>query len=533
MANSHAKCNGNTRTLCKYDCPKCYELSFASSPKVSFWSDSNIKTPRQVFKSARGVYKFNCIDCKTVFEISLTKVTQGLWCSHCKGGNLCSSEDCMMCFNRSFASNPKSVCWSDENKLSARQVSKNSNLKWKFDCEKCFHPFELKLVDCTQRGNWCPYCSSKKLCDDEECTFCFDKSFASSPKAKFWSEENKTVPRKVFKSSHVRYIFDCDICEHSFDIRLDDAFKRDTWCQYCKGGLLCENKNCNFCFDKSFASHPQAEFWSKNNTVSPRDVRQSVQKKYWFDCQKCNHSFEGMLGNIVHNDSWCPYCSSPPKSLCNLDECDHCFNNSAASHPKAKFWSPLNKCSPRDVFKNTHTKYIYICDECEFPFETTPNHIVAGNWCPLCKNKTEKKLYFWLLAEYPDYTITKPGKQKFVWCQNPETGRPLFFDFYIPELGLIIELDGPQHFKQIHNWEPPEEVQARDRYKENSIITHGLSMIRLLQEDVLRDHNNWEPNLREVLQLSEKVESRDTSPMEIFVSSIYEDHIISTSYQEN
>ena len=511
MAVSHPKCKGTQKSLCGYNCPKCFQLSFASSEKACFWSSENDVTPRQVFKGARSVYKFDCKKCKHEFESSLNSVTHcGSWCPYCKSGKLCDNK-CDMCFDKSFASNPKAEFWSSKNELTARQTCKNSNTKCWFGCKDCGHDFEVRLTDCNQRGNWCSYCAGKKLCQ-EECDTCFNRSFASHPTSLFWSDENSCKPREVMKNSHTKYIFVCGDCNHSFKMSLDSATK-GRWCSYCNGDLLCE-ENCDFCFENSFASNYRAEYWSPDNDKQPRQVRKNTKKKYKFDCEQCNHEFEGILANIIQNDAWCPYCSSPPKRLCD-DDCDHCYNNSAASHPRAKFWSPLNKREARTVFKNAHTKYIYICDECDFPFETTPNHIASGNWCPLCKNKTERKLYFWLLELYPDYKISKPGKQKFSWCINPETGKFLLFDFYIEELGIIIELDGPQHFRQVHNWGTPEEAQAKDRYKEGTALAQGLSLIRILQEDVLRDDHHWDDHLRDVLSFKDSAS----------IWSIYEDQV--------
>lgn len=47
------------------------------------------------------------------------------------------------------------------------------------------------------------YCSKhpKKLCENKDCKACFEKSFASVDKSKFWSVKNKLNPRQVFKNS--------------------------------------------------------------------------------------------------------------------------------------------------------------------------------------------------------------------------------------------------------------------------------------------------------------------------------------------
>ena len=49
----------------------------------------------------------------------------------------------------------------------------------------------------------------------------FERSFASHEKHIFWSKKNEKKPRDVFKSSHKKYLFDCDKCGHEFENELN------------------------------------------------------------------------------------------------------------------------------------------------------------------------------------------------------------------------------------------------------------------------------------------------------------------------
>jgi hypothetical protein len=93
----------------------------------------------------------------------------------------------------------------------------------------------------------------------------------------------------------------------------------------------------------------------------------SSGKKYEFLCD-CGHKFISKLDNIIKN-KWCPYCSSPPKNLCENEKCEKCFEKSFASHPKSKFWSNKNIIIPRKIFKYTNQKVIFNCNECTNEFE--------------------------------------------------------------------------------------------------------------------------------------------------------------------
>ena len=127
----------------------------------------------------------------------------------------------------------------------------------------------------------------------------------------------------------------------------------------CNSKRLCD-EGCLTCFEKSFASHDKSKYWSddKNGDVKPRQVFKKTQKKYWFNCDTCNHDFEKRIDHVTSN-SWCPYCSNPPKKLCDDEGCQTCFEKSFASHEKSKYWSDDKNgdVKPRQVFKSSNEKY--------------------------------------------------------------------------------------------------------------------------------------------------------------------------------
>lgn len=64
---------------------------------------------------------------------------------------------------------------------------------------------------------------------------------------------------------------------------------------------------------------------------------------------------------------------------------------------------------------------------------------------------------------------------------------------------IIIELDGPQHFKQISNWRTPEEQLKIDIYKMECALENNRHIIRILQENVLFNKNDWDNKLRMII----------------------------------
>lgn len=144
----------------------------------------------------------------------------------------------ILSYEDSFASHEKSAQWSDKNDLKPYEVPRSSGQKFYFTCDNrdCKHEIYIS-PNRIQAGKWCGYCppQSRKLCannHDSHCKKCYNKSFASIQKSKFWSKDNKTKPWEICKSSGQKYIFDCPRCNNKYESNLLHV-TNGRWCK-CK-----------------------------------------------------------------------------------------------------------------------------------------------------------------------------------------------------------------------------------------------------------------------------------------------------------
>ena len=249
--------------------------------------------------------------------------------------------------------------------------------------------------------------------------------------------------------------------------------------------------------------------------MTPREVTKGTHKKYWFQCDTCPHHFESSLSNITNskNGTWRPYCSIPTKKMCDDINCNHCIQRSFAGYEgktikgklKKDCWivEKNNRLTPRDIMKSAgKNKFWFQCDVCNHDFQSILINITCGgNWCPHCVNKTEQMFQCWFKDNY-EYKLE--SQKRFKWCKNTDTNRDLPFDFCIPDLKLIIEIDGEQHFKQVWNWKAPELQQERDVYKMNLALEKGYTIIRIYQPDIYSNKNNWDKETEEAIKLYDK-----------------------------
>jgi very-short-patch-repair endonuclease/DNA-directed RNA polymerase subunit RPC12/RpoP len=543
-----------------------------------------------------------------------------------------------MDYSKSFACHPRASQWSHKNKVKPNEVPLYYYKKYWFNCDVCKHEFETNLNSIARIGSWCPYCANKVLCSNTDCNDCFNKSFASSDKAKYWSTKNTTTPREYFKSCGKKFIFACYTCNEEFEATLNNI-TNGKWCKKCgyrsakeKQSMTIEEfikrssekfKETIYEYDYSkvvmdgvdnpitlickvhlceFQTTPYRHYTSDTGccpvcTISTRaesrkysfdefltmaksiyrdtfdysksiDTYENMNKEIIIICKK-HGEFEQLPSVHIKSKYGCYKCAKEiiasqqrlttdefirRSKLIHNDKYDYSKTIYASGHAPVNIickehgifeQNPYNhmcgfgckRCTGiycLEDFVNEATKvhnniYDYslveyvrsitpvkiICKDCGV-FEQTPNSHLGGAGCPICINKTEKKLYLMLKSAFPD--VIKEYNPD--WAKNETTGRNLRFDFFIPQINVIIELDGRQHFKQVRSWLSPEEQINRDVWKTKQANTNGIYVIRLVQEEVYKNKIEWlEENL-----LPELVK-RDSN---MFISSeedIYDKHI--------
>ena len=485
-------------------CEPCLRKCFGSHPRASSWSSRNTLSAWEVARGSLQKFWFKCEDCSHEFDAALNDVGKGSWCPFCQGLKRCHSDvikDCQACWSKCFASHPKAVNWSTKNDISPSQVSLKNLRKFWFTCDVCPHEFEISLQG-VANGAWCNYCSGLKMCPPEviqTCPPCREKAFGSHPRASSWSTRNKITAWEVSRMTDGKFWFACNACPHEFEAAVSNISK-GMGCPYCAHKKLCPPKlirRCRACFTNSFASHPRAAFWSARNDVSPLEVFLNDNQKFWFSCNVCPHEFEQRLYSITRGQ-FCSYCAN--RHRCPPDKirgCAACFSKCFGAHPQSQFWSERNSISPLEVALNDNRKYWFRCGTCPHEFEAALSHVVEGAWCALCKMKTQNLVHSWCR----EWDNTAEPEATFEWCTSPDSGRYLRFDIYLPAHRLIVEVDGPQHFRNVGNWgDNLLERQQRDVYKMACSVQAGLRLIRVFQPDVWADRDKWKLKLQVALE---------------------------------
>lgn len=352
-------------------------------------------------------------------------------------------------------------------------------------CNKgCKHEWLAPFSDRT-RGQGCPYCCipNKKSCEH----MCISHTHPELVKEWHPTKNKDITPDKCIPGSARKVWWLCpntckEGCKHEYETSISSRTKLHTGCPFC--GL---QKTC--IHDSIVYTHPTiAQQWhpSKNGTLKPSDFRAGSDcKKIWWLCEKtcpkgCIHEWEAVVYSRTSQGCGCPHCSNRRQT------CEHV--SIKYTHPEiVKEWHPtknIHLC-PTNFMKSSQEKLWWICDRGHEFEQRIAKRCNRGQGCPICKNKTATKLYDYLLAKYPQL-------KREIKLESCKYKKHLPFDFCIPEINSIIELDGMQHFKQIRLWNNDIYTSLkRDVFKMQKAEKEGYKVIRISQEDVYTNTKEW------------------------------------------
>lgn len=338
------------------ECQLCYNNSFASKCFISFekfteynnlndgekinyisgfnnkcalflFIENNI-SPRNIFKNTSKEYLFKCWNCKHSFLNKPCKVDELKNCPYCSPKNaklLCPKEkNCKLCYEKSFASHPKSKCWNYSNDKNESKtpydVFKGGTHYADLICDNCEHPFQAKCNNILS-GFWCPYCAGQKRCDNLNCKLCNDKKLSSHEIIKFWNKElNKDVnPENIsLGNSRIKVWINCPNDKHiPFEIT-PSHIARGQGCPLCVRKT--EAKIGEFLTDENFGEikkeymplwiRPKRYDFFVNNIIIELDGLQHFQDSRWgstlYDCdENINNDIYKMKKANENNISGC------------------------------------------------------------------------------------------------------------------------------------------------------------------------------------------------------------------------------------
>lgn len=402
--------------------------------------------------------------------------------------------------------------------------------------QKCSHEYQQRIADKIGQNQGCPLCNgNQQRCYHNTLAYLYPELSKEWHPTKNYREDaiegeyfpgSQISPSELSKGNSSTFWWKCligckDGCTHEWKSQVDNRTRVEggSKCPYCRIGTtkVCVHQSIGYLYPSLLNEWD----YDKNTHLDPYKIPfKSAITANWicknicsFDCI-CNNEYESVIhcrtnGLDVHSVQ-CPKCKY------NGVVCEHTSLLSNKLLLNELDYEQHPDIIPEDIHLKNTIKLNWICSKNKkHKWDGSLNHRGKGVGCPFCPNKTETILLDFLKKHYTCNIITQ---FKLESCKNK---RYLPFDFCIPSLKLIIELDGLQHFEQVSNWDSPEKTRENDIYKMKKAEAEGYKVLRIFQEDVYDNDEKW---LEE--NLLPEIKSEDRAHLFITTKEdLYDEHI--------
>ena len=248
------------------------------------------------------------------------------------------------------------------------------------------------------RGQGCPYCAGRKVLPG------FNDLATLAPNViSEWhpTKNGEQSPLNLTSHSHKDIWWLCSECGHEWQAAVYNrvAGKGCPICAKVKQGRSKVQRHIesNGSFAERFPS--LLEEWDYSlNDVSPNETSINSNRRIWWKCKTCSHSWATTVHHRTMRGSGCPACSNKVTTDVN------CL---AATHPHIlRRWN-YNKntdISPDSITAGSNRKAWWICEK-GHEWTATITAIVNGASCPICSGQQ-------VLAGFNDLATVNPSLVK-------------------------------------------------------------------------------------------------------------------------
>jgi len=190
--------------------------------------------------------------------------------------------------------------------------------------------------------------------------------------------------------------------------------------------------------------------------------------------------------NHVSQKQGCPVCGRVTAGQSHATQLSEVLEEARQAHGEKYDYSLITK----DNYKNKSQKVKIICPEHGIFEQSMTNHTNQKQGCPSCRESHGEKSIARLLEKAD---IKHIREKRFDECKHKNS---LPFDFFLPELNILIEYDGEQHFKplrfldKVRAEKKLKELQDRDKIKTKWAKDSPYTLYRITYKENVEDKMN-------------------------------------------
>lgn len=295
------------------------------------------------------------------------------------------------------------------------------------------------------------------------CTKCNGYTFIEKAKKIHGNKYNYDLVD--YQKNDIKVKILCNRCNNVF-LQTPNNHSNGNGCSICSYQLLADKQRLSL---EEFIFKARSVHENKYNYDLVNYQKNYIKVKIL--CNICDEIFEQRPGCHL-NGKGCPNCGQESRVFKRTMKINEFIS-------KAKYLHNNKYNYDSSQYVNSRTNIKIYCNRCNLFFDQRPNHHLSGHGCPKCfESKGENRVAKYLLENNIIFTPQKTFK-------TLRDIRPLFPDFHLENLNLLIEYDGRGHYVACFGSTPQEkqknleDCQRRDKIKTEWAKANNIPLLRI------------------------------------------------------
>lgn len=258
--------------------------------------------------------------------------------------------------------------------VTPNQVIAVSDKKFWWLCKECGYSWKATVSD-RHYGSGCPRCSGNVVWEGVN-----DLQTKRPEVAVEWDYEKNLAlyPEKVSYRGDKKAWWLCQKCGYSWNARVADR-SAGIGCPACAGKAVAAGRT-----DLATVNPELAAEWDymKNGELMPQMVVGGSNKKVWWKCKVCSHSWKTDVYSRHTAGHGCPVCGR--KNRKRVLNPNNILSKVFPEIESEWDYEKNGKLLPENITFGSRTKVFWLCRECGHSWQATPNDRADGHGCPVC-----------------------------------------------------------------------------------------------------------------------------------------------------
>ena len=293
----------------------CNENGEYGQKLLAEYSFKNELLPEKMSAGGCKIANWICSNCGYEWDTAVSnRTSRGQGCPSCAGCVHETNNLYLWCMENGERGQRLLSEYSSKNELSTEEIAPMSDKKVYWECSTCGFEWEAMIANRTRLNQGCPSCAGRVHETNNLYLWCMKNGERGQRLLSEYSSKNELSPEEIAPMSDKKVYWECSACGYEWEAVIQHRTSRGYGCPSCAGKVLETNNLYLWCMENGERGQRILSEYSSKNEWLPEEIAPIADKKVYWKCSTCGHSWATCVAHRVCAGTDCPKCAKTSTS---------------------------------------------------------------------------------------------------------------------------------------------------------------------------------------------------------------------------